>query len=656
MDKRPTSTAAPYISSVSAFAPARRRALAVPVAVLLALLSSLLMVASPASADSVGHITGRVYGVDGDPTVGAVIDVYSQTADGWRTIYPGGSTTTSGTGGAFATPALPSGTYRIAAYDDAAGEAIFWDGATTVDGASDIPVDQTQNADVGDVQMLATSLVTGRITSTSGSPLAGVAVTPYRLVDGVWSGGSACLQRDGYGTVRTDADGRYRLFGMAPGTWRLEFCPGSNGAFEFWDDAATLASATTFTLAADEAKRGLDAQVGPAGSIAGTVVATDASHPCVSVYADQLVDGSWTRTPSRSTTASDGSYTLVGLRPGTYRVEAVDDGSCGVNNTTDWASVFSGNQPDAVRASDVVVTAAATTRAGSMTLRPGGGALEGRVLDEFGGAVIGWTPTLFALVGSGGGTWTAIRSYPLTDVSGFLMDDAPSGTFRVGFVSPDRSTTKFWGGDTVDTARNLVVRIGQVRRSFDIRFGERAVYNAVKPTVVGTPWVGNVLRANPGVHRPDYASIHYQWLLDGFLIDGQNSSGLRLLPSYVGHTVTALVTGTIQGYSSSHTYSTNTPTVIKRPVNLRLTGANTRSGTDVLTVNAGTRLAAGAATYVYRRSGTRWVLVKATRIQSLGYVRFALADGAKRRAASYYAKVGSTASTSADRSNTLALR
>ena len=114
-------------------------------------------------------------------------------------------------------------------------------------------------------------------------------------------------------------------------------------------------AATPVTVTTGQAVTGVDADLGPGGTVAGTV--TSGGDPAESVLATlyEFYDGDWHEYNS-SWTDSDGSYSIGELQPGTYRLKL--DGEW-AGYVTEWWD----DAPDLAGADDIVVTTGATTTA-----------------------------------------------------------------------------------------------------------------------------------------------------------------------------------------------------------------------------------------------------------------------------------------------------
>jgi protocatechuate 3,4-dioxygenase beta subunit len=638
-----------------------RRGTAAVVTLALAVLGALLWPLAPATRagatsveslaaalDGTGHITGRVLDRDGAPLEGATVTVYqwSAGAGDWERVDLDGSIWTDGTG-AFRTPGLPAGTYRLGASHYMTDDVAFWDGATTVQEGTDIAVVPGQEVAVGDVTLLAPSTVSGRVLGPSGTPMAEVRVTPYRLQDGEWRGTSDCLDGHGEDTVHTGPDGRYELLGLSPGIYRLEFCSGV-AAFEYWDNAASVTAATDVVLGASQAVTGIDARLETGGAITGRVTAPGGQLvPCAEVVAYHQVGGTWRRAPARTGVDSDGTFTLGGLRAGSYRVGAADDGSCA--DAVEWAPAFSGNAESLESAADIAVTAGATRAGVDLTLQPGGSGPEGRLVGRDGNDALGLVPTLFR---KSGDSWSAYRSLAPTTRQGYVVGAVRVGTYRLGFVDPTgHEPTGFWGGDTVEEARSFSVAQGQATERVDIRVGEKFISSEAGPRVIGSALVGGTLTASTGSYSPGGVEVDHAWLADGRPIVGATSTTLVLRPEHVGKALSVQVTASAPGYAALQEVSTATAAVRKRTVAAALTAAS-RGRTDILAVRTRQPLSAGASVVFYRKDGRRSVRVRSGRLDRTGTLRVSVRDRNVRKRNPYYAKIGATGSTNADTSNT----
>ena len=112
------------------------------------------------------------------------------------------------------------------------------------------------------------------------------------------------------------ADGSYQIRGLAAGSYEVKFeDPADRYLTEWYDNTYFYVSRTLVVVGDDEAVVGIDAQLSEGGSISGTV--TDANGDPVEGIEVSTSDGS-------SLTASDGTYLITGLIPGSYTVSFRD--------------------------------------------------------------------------------------------------------------------------------------------------------------------------------------------------------------------------------------------------------------------------------------------------------------------------------------------
>jgi hypothetical protein len=168
-----------------------------------------------------------------------------------------------------------------------------------------------------------TTPIRGTVTGPSGAPIAGANVWVYTRSD-TWVGSLRTV---------TDAQGAYSFSTAQPGVeYRILFSypSGSGLVYEWYDDTPTRQLATPFTLHVGDFLVA-NAQLEDGGSIAGTVTnAAGAPAAGVSVYA--YIDGDTWVGSSVATTASDGSYVVGNIRPGSTHVFFIPSPSSGLRS------------------------------------------------------------------------------------------------------------------------------------------------------------------------------------------------------------------------------------------------------------------------------------------------------------------------------------
>ncbi len=289
-----------------------------------------------------GGITGTVRdAVTGDPVSG--IDLWINTFDGdglWSSGW-------SDDQGRYLATGLPPGDYQVQAQDGSGfylGEyyqdAVFHQNAT--------PVHVVARSSLTDP--LATLV---DFDLAEGGTIAGLVYDDVNG-DGVRDAGEAGIggvsvqveehaqPNRGFAGATTAADGTYELGGLPPGldlrvrvdTWPTDFF---GVYYDGGDDRGTTDGdqAAAVTVAAGATTPGINFGLAAGGSISGVVTDGDGVPlPGFGVSAVQL-DWRW---GGNASTDSDGGYTIHGLEPGTYRLDAGGDPYRyeWYDNQTDW--------------------------------------------------------------------------------------------------------------------------------------------------------------------------------------------------------------------------------------------------------------------------------------------------------------------------------
>jgi hypothetical protein len=172
-------------------------------------------------------------------------------------------------------------------------------------------------------------MISGKVTTSAGAPVAGVCVT-------AWQGGA--VAGSGLTPARTGAGGAYSIYGLATGSYTVLASAncGSAGVGNFTDawykDASSQASANAVPVTVGHNTTAINIPLGVDGTITGTVTAKSGaklSGICVMAFPA-------TNAPATIAITSSGSYTLVALPPGIYNVEFL--AGCGGTGTyaTQW--------------------------------------------------------------------------------------------------------------------------------------------------------------------------------------------------------------------------------------------------------------------------------------------------------------------------------
>lgn len=340
------------------------------VSVLVVLLSSAL-VASPAQAGT-ASISGRVIDPYGSNVVGgAVVDLFAYNGTAWEQVaVTTSSSADDETYGSYDFGGLAAGTYRVCV--ESRTDGLIWDaykgrcwkGAASVATATDLVVaDGSTTTGIGIRVKLFAGVIKGFVGDLGGTPVEGVPVDVFQLLDGAWVPVQGNF---------TGVDGSYQATRVPPGTYRVCFnyvdadyvVPGLSRSC--WKNAAKVDTGTDITLGVDRTVSGISGRLGPAGQISGTVTGLGprAFIP-VTVYDESgdVVGSDWVG-------LGDSTFSVGALATGSYRVSF----NRASNSTQYEATYYNGKHEwEGLPAGDLVsVTAGSPTALADVSLGTGG--------------------------------------------------------------------------------------------------------------------------------------------------------------------------------------------------------------------------------------------------------------------------------------------
>ena len=289
-----------------------------------------------------GSVTGVVTDESGNP-IPDRIDVsaclYTDGSICWRTIV--------GPDGSYAIGGLPTGVYRVAAYQWPSG---FWLSEffeDTHDWNQAAKVEVTEGITTTDInfELELGGVIIGTVTAIDGEPLSGLWVDACTF-------GDSNFCNDPFWAM-TETDGSYRLPLPEGSYWlRVE----SDGwKREYYDDTPYWDEATEVVVHSSETTTGIDFILEPGGTISGWVrdangdPISDEIHVAACGYNDD--SRCWW---SMDQSDVDGSFTISGMATGEYRVRAYSFGDY-------WIDEFYSDTLDYDQATVVQVTEGITT-------------------------------------------------------------------------------------------------------------------------------------------------------------------------------------------------------------------------------------------------------------------------------------------------------
>ena len=292
-------------------AQARRRAQVAWVLVAALLVTLLGGVASPANA-STGSISGNVKGVGGANLQAAEVILITTSGVNVDVEYTNAA-------GNYIFNGLAAGSYKLLFLPPAGGNYVveWWNNKDSSALADPITVTPGVAVTGRNVVLVVGATISGRI--TGGSPavnVADVTVQVFRTGFGVLANG------------RTDANGFYTITRIPAGSYTLFFIPEATDNYlpEFWEDEPDPRFPDFFPVSEGASITGKDANLTVGSTIRGTLK-NNSFGPIAGfalVYSATGTAASGVNFVKSVDVGVDGRYSIVGLRPGSYRVGFTD--------------------------------------------------------------------------------------------------------------------------------------------------------------------------------------------------------------------------------------------------------------------------------------------------------------------------------------------
>ncbi len=380
--------------------------------------------------DVPGTITGLVTDGNGAALDFMQVSLYRRIDDPSLTFWQNIQSVNSAVDGTYALQAIEPGIYRVGFADNhypIVYAPEFYANVETLEEATTITITNGVAITNINAQMEEPARLQGRVTTVTGEPLPNISVRLYNY---------PAPSHDWYdiGTVYTNDDGDYEFSGLTGGTYLVGFSQENSFPYiyqsEYYNNAASLETATTIIVPRGGIVDHIDAQLETFGQITGHVT-DEENRPLVDVMVIPLqyfVEGNyWNQLPIVRTDAS-GDYTVTGLLTGTYAVDFQTD--CCPHR---YISELYENAPNTDEATMIPVKLGQTVGGIDVQLTRFG-EISGQVTDENGAGISGITVDIFYQAENPAGPiWNSDRGAE-TDSNGvYHLYDLPADNYRVRF-------------------------------------------------------------------------------------------------------------------------------------------------------------------------------------------------------------------------------
>ena len=229
----------------------------------------------------------------------------------------------------------------------------YFDGADTSSGSlalgSSTPLSVTAYQEWFGTPLSAAATISGTVTAVGGGGIVGICVEAF--LNGTQIAA----------TASSTAGGAYTISGLPLGSYAVFFLPGCGSgdyATQWYNGAPSgtqSAPGTLVAITAASPATGINAAMSAGTSVSGTVSAAVGGADLADICVSALPVGSTSSAGAASTSATNGTYSVLGLLPGSYDVEFAA-GSCGGDYVTQWYNDTPTGAPSISAAQVVVVS------------------------------------------------------------------------------------------------------------------------------------------------------------------------------------------------------------------------------------------------------------------------------------------------------------
>ncbi|MFZ4434176.1 MAG: carboxypeptidase regulatory-like domain-containing protein, partial [Microthrixaceae bacterium] len=422
---------------------------------------------------------GRIAGVvrdsaTGSPVAGACVQpLNTNTASGNFSSY---SYSCSDSNGRFVAWGLPVGDYLLSITAPAGSDYLpqIFDGLDPSSAASYTTAPTFRVGAPGEsvdgvaVRLAKGGSVSGTVRDAAGNPVPAACASVFR----------DAFSLSFFNTTRscTGADGRYRVGGLRPGSYKVRVDGPLGGPLlaRYFPGAATESAATVVEVVGAADRGATDVVLPVGGAVRGRVVVAGTGTPvpgaCVFLQG-AASSSSFGTTAGRGSacTGADGTYVVQGLSGGDYTASVSPPVGANLLPT------FYRSSPDQPAATPFSVTEGATTSSIDAALAVGG-SISGRVTDPSG------TPVAGACVTASGSSASSLSFG--TSGTGATGCTGPDGTYRLTALSTGSFSVRFapplganllpqWfrGSTTIEGATPVAVTAGSDTPAIDAALG-----------------------------------------------------------------------------------------------------------------------------------------------------------------------------------------
>ena len=352
----------------------------------------------------------------------------------------------TGADGTYTVSNLPTGNYEVEFYGTGSYIAQYYDGQSSHANANPVSVTDGQVTTGINAAMLSNGVISGTVTDAStGNPIAGAYANVY--------------DSNGYYVTyaATNSSGVYTTPGLPAGSYTVKVSAAGYAPFTQSGTVSVSIGSTT---------SGINAALAPDGAISGTVTDAGGQTNLASVSVTAY-DSSGSYATSTST-ASDGSYTLKNLVPGTYELKFTP--SSGQN----YLPQYYHGENTLASADPVTVTSGQTTTGIGAALATGG-QVTGKVTDSATGQPIQYAYA--ELLNTSGGYVSEVST--AADGS-FTLTALPTGTYTLYYWASGHLDQYYDNESSLSSADQISVTAGSTTSGINAAL---VPYGAIAGTV-----------------------------------------------------------------------------------------------------------------------------------------------------------------------------